>query len=421
MKYYFKVFLLGLHVFMLQMSTNAQSNLTLTECLKQSEQNNLFYKSQGYDISAAQADQLSATLRPNLYLNNQSLFITNPKNFIQEGSPFYTKNAQVWLQLTKQMRISGERGKRVAVSDAVMVMNKKNLEESKRQLYYITSNQWLDVWFSLSNIGLLKKARFNVDTLIKVNQLRLKNQVITVSENLRTEILASDYQLQIQDLQQQYFGQIEQLRTFIGSTADSLSISQSDPFTPVDINRMTLDSLVAFAFENRTDLQTAKAQKDMYDANIKLQKSLALPPIEAGVIYNPQNGIGYAGTYLTIPIPVLNRNQGEIQKSHVQKEQADVTIEAIKSQIRAEVRSAFEAYRVKKINLELSTDIIRKSEKVLSTVQYSYLRGGTSIIDYLDAQRTWFSAQQMYFDVLYKYRKSYVDLIFTTGLITQIQ
>ena len=421
MKCNLKIYLSILCFLALVISSKAQTNLSLTECLKQSALNNLSYRAQGYDINAAQADQLSATLRPNLYLNNQNLFITNSKNFVERGSPLLVKNAQIWLQLTKVMRISGERGKRLAVTDAAVVMNRKNLEESKRQLYYVTSNQWLDIWFSLSSIDLLKKARHNVDTLIRVNQLRLKNQVITVSENLRTEILAAQYQLQIQDLQQQYFGQIEQLRTYMGSTADSLSINQEDSFTPVTINQITLDSLEAFAFENRTDLQTARSQKEMYEANIKLQKSLALPPIEAGVIYNPQNGIGYAGTYLTIPIPVLNKNQGEIQKSHVQKDQADVTIEAIKAQIRAEVRGAFEAYRVKKINLDLSTQIISKSEKVLSTVQYSYLRGGTSIIDYLDAQRTWFSTQQMYFDVLYKYRKSYVDLIYTTGLITQIQ
>jgi len=64
-------------------------------------------------------------------------------------------------------------------------------------------------------------------------------------------------------------------------------------------------------------------------------------------------------------------------------------------------------------------NIIEKSETVLQSVKYAYTRGGTTIIDFLDAQRTWFDTQKMYYEALYNYRKNYLQLLSVTGLINQ--
>ena len=73
------------------------------------------------------------------------------------------------------------------------------------------------------------------------------------------------------------------------------------------------------SMKNRTDVVQAQAALRVSEANLSLQKAFSMPNIDAGGIYNPQNSIPYGGIYVTIPLPVFDRNQGEIQKSKVAK------------------------------------------------------------------------------------------------------
>ncbi|MCP2835066.1 TolC family protein, partial [Salmonella enterica] len=61
--------------------------------------------------------------------------------------------------------------------------------------------------------------------------------------------------------------------------------------------------------------------------------------------------------------------------------------------------------------------LLRQSEKILGSVKYAYLRGGTNMIDYLEAQRSWLDTQQNYYETLRAYRQSCVDLLYASGMI----
>ena len=70
--------------------------------------------------------------------------------------------------------------------------------------------------------------------------------------------------------------------------------------------------------------------------------------------------------------------------------------------------------------LEKFKIISQQSEQILTSVKYAYLKGGTTIIDFLEAQRTWFDTKKMYYDELYNYSKSYIQLLYATGLINKL-
>jgi cobalt-zinc-cadmium efflux system outer membrane protein len=71
-------------------------------------------------------------------------------------------------------------------------------------------------------------------------------------------------------------------------------------------------------------------------------------------------------------------------------------------------------------NIENFKILSNQSQTILESVQYSYLKGGTTIIDFLEAQRSWLDTQQQYYDALQLYRLGYVQLLYTTGLISQL-
>ncbi len=181
-----------------------------------------------------------------------------------------------------------------------------------------------------------------------------------------------------------------------------------------------LDSLFNSALSGRNDVRVAKSQIAVSESNIKLQKAIVLPVPELGMIWNPQNTIPYLGFFGTIKIPILDRNQGEIEKSKYMQLQAQQNLKNVELQLRTEVRAAFLTYQTEKENLKKFETILNQSQQVLDNVRYAYLKGGTTIIDFLDAQRSWFDTRQLYLNELLSYHQSYIRVLFVTGLINQL-
>ena len=121
-----------------------------------------------------------------------------------------------------------------------------------------------------------------------------------------------------------------------------------------------------------------------------------------------------------MPLPFYNKNQGEIQKAILQKEQYDIQAAGVQQQIKSEITVAVQRLRSQQQNLEQFSDVLKKSQQILSNVKYAYLKGGTTIIDFLEAERSWLDNQRQYNDILQAYKQNYLQLLFTTGKINQL-
>ena len=85
-----------------------------------------------------------------------------------------------------------------------------------------------------------------------------------------------------------------------------------------------------------------------------------------------------------------------------------------------EVQTALQSYLISKDAVAKYQGILQKSSDVLEAVKYAYRKGGTTIIDFLEAQRSWFDTQKMYYDAVFAYRRNYLQLLYNTGQINQL-
>lgn len=391
--------------------------LSLAGALALASDNSPFLKVEAHGVKLAESDVTSAHLRPNPVLNNQTLFSTNSQ-FYPDNTHFGGKsNRQVWYQLTKPIQSTALRQSRVELAKQGVVLASVQFGEIKRGVLYEVANQWLNAWAVGVHIDVLKAAISNVDSLLIINRLRLKNQFTTATEVTRTQLLYDQYSVRLKNLEKDYQNELKQLAFLVGSdTPVTLAAIDDDDWQSLTQN---LPALAEATNRLRPDLKATQQQQNVADANINLQKALAKPIPEVGLIYNPQNKAPYFGFYGTLPLPIFSRNQGEIQKANVRKEQVKQAIKTTQMQINTEVQVAYESYLTQKQNLARWNDINKQSESVLNTIRYAYLRGGTTIVDFLEAQRAWYDTQTAYNEVLLDYRKSYVELLYSTGLIME--
>ncbi|MFN8347601.1 MAG: TolC family protein [Spirosomataceae bacterium] len=395
------------------------TSLTLPQTLQQAAEQSPYLKIENYNVSLAEGNVTTAKLRPNPVLNNQTLFLSN-SNFFPDNSHFSGKaNRQVWYQLTKPVVPNAQRSNRIELANKNVRLTKYQLDEIKRNLLLDAANQWLDAWAVGVHIDLLKAAISNVDSLLIINRLRLKNQFAAETEVTRTQLLYDQYAVRLKAMQQNYQNELKQLGLLIGTEAD-LALADPDSAYWQKLNT-SLPDLLNIAGKNRPDLQAAQQENKMAETNILLQKALAKPIPELGLIYNPQNKVPYFGFFGTIALPFFSKNQGEIQKSKILKEQTAQSITTAELKIRTEVQTAYGSYLTQKQNLSRWEAIIRQSDDVLNTVRYAYLHGGTTIVDFLEAQRSWFDTQNIYYEALLSYRRSYVQLLYATGQILETE
>jgi cobalt-zinc-cadmium efflux system outer membrane protein len=293
----------------------------------------------------------------------------------------------------------------------------KNYLETERTIFSGVAAKWLDVWTAQKQLEIVDKATSNIKSLVETNQLRFKNQMITQTDLFRSELLLKQYELQRNTLKQEIVNRLNELKFLLGVQED-LAVDMTDDF--LFAIPQNVDSLYNQSLDNRSDIGVMKSIIDVSKSNIKLQRSLAYPQPELGFIWNPQNTIPYYGIYATVRLPVFDRNQGEIKKSFLLKEKAEKELTTIQTKLQSEITVAIDNYRLRLQNIENFKILSNQSQTILESVQYSYLKGGTTIIDFLEAQRSWLDTQQQYYDALQLYRLGYVQLLYTTGLISQL-
>lgn len=413
----FRIIPLGILLLFFSCSTYAQVSVSLKKAIELSRQNNPFYKAEKQNIDIAQTDVTTAQLKPNPTVGVGLQQLTLPKYYPPNTGFFSSANRQVSYSVSKPFQVFGQRKFKIQDAEVGVTLARTNLSDFERNMLSEAVGQWLTVWYAEKKADIINKARINSDTLVKISRIRLKDQAITTTEFSRTQIMADQYKLMLVTAQQQLKSETDNLKYLLGSQ-DSIRIDDSD-LQSVMLPEV-FDTVMNYAMQNRTDLRICNQTIEKARVDIMLQQALAKPQPEVGVGYSRQNQVPYFDVTVSIPLPVYDRNQGEIAKAHITANQAERTAQATILKIKSEVQIAFNEYTTNKATFEKYHDIYSQSENVLKTVKFSYLRGGTTIVDYLEAERNWFDLQNQYFDAMYNYRKSLLDLLVVSNLITKL-
>lgn len=412
-----KFILIVIILFSVSSQIEAQETYTLQRALQTAKAHNPILKTEQFNLRIAESDIVSAKLRPNFVLSNESLQLVEAAEFAPETPWHNIQNREMLWELSKPLQIAGQRKNKIAVATKSFSLEENTYSETERNLFLEVATKWLEVWEVQKQLQIIESAKSNIDSLLYTNQARYRNQVITQTDLFRTELLAKQYSIQHKTASQEVINHQKEFSFLLGMERE-MKIDSTDNFL-WDIPE-NLELLVAQSLENRSDIQTTKSLIEVSDSNIKLQKSLAYPEPEVGIVYNAQHSVPHLGFSFSVDLPFTNRNQGEIQKSYQLREQAEQQLITLQQQIQNEVSIAFSNYKLQQQNIEDFELLLEQSQTILNNVKHAYLKGGTTIIDFLEAQRSWLETQQEYYETFHSFKQSYVQLLYTTGLINQL-
>src|SRR5206468_12720791 len=121
-------------------------------------------------------------------------------------------------------------------------------------------------------------------------------------------------------------------------------------------------------------------------------------------LLNPGNSLGI---FFSLPLPVFNRNQGEIERARQEQQQIAVKIKALQVSIKNEVDNAYVQYMTAQDLLNrIERRMLQQAREVRQTTEYSYRRGEASFVELLDAQRAFKHTMQGYNEARAEYARS---------------
>lgn len=391
--------------------------VSLQEALQTARENSPVLKTEQYNTTIAETDIITSKLHYNPTFEFNFMNIAHKKYAEPQSALYSGVNNQYALQLGKPFQTAGQRKNRIDIAYKNVVYMENSYAEAERTLLLEVATKWLETWMAQKQLDILTSAKTNMDSLVLANKNRYDNQVITQTDLYRTESLAKQLEIQYKTASQEVANNQRELRFLLGID-EAICVDTTDYFL-WDISDDTA-YLIEQSLQSRSDVLTAHSFVEVSNSNIRLQKSLANPQPELGVFWNPQNNVPYWGFYASFDLPFFNRNQGEIKKSHLLKQQAEQHLSALQNRLQSEIETAYARYQLEHRNMHSLQAILQQSQTILNNVKYAYLRGGTTIIDFFEAQRSWLETQQLYYETLQNYRLSYIQLLYATGLINQL-
>jgi outer membrane protein, heavy metal efflux system len=174
--------------------------------------------------------------------------------------------------------------------------------------------------------------------------------------------------------------------------------------------------LIARARSRRPEIQLGGALVERARAQVASQKAMAKPDWNIMFGYKRTSGYDTVLASFAVPLPIFNRNTGNIYYTESEVERTRLTLGAIEAQMEAEVSSALAGIRRRHSMLqEMQRGLVDRAEESWRISLAAYREGGTDLLRLLDAQRVRSEIQSLFSRTQMEYRLSLAELESAVG------
>lgn len=387
------------------------ASLTIDAAVREAIDHNLSVVAERYSVSAARARVLTARLRPNPVMT---------LNAMLPDSTVYHENISPIEQVVRTdviLERGGKRERRIDVAEAAASVAELHLLNTIRTLVLDVEGAFVDVRLAKDNLALARQSRDAFDALVRINTERVRTGDLSQVELARSRLAALQFQNDVRQQEARLAAASTHLRALLGRRSDDPIDVAGDlrrDDTPVD-----LDAIRAEAIRQRPDLEALRRDQARSAADVRLQIAQGTVDYTVSGEFHHQtqstppgaNAGNLYGVYFSVPIPIFNRNQGEIVRAREEMREADAKVRALESDISHEVRTAVDAYAAARdVITTIETDMLAQARDVRATTEYSYRRGEASFIEFLDAVRAFNDTMQGYNQARADYARSLYQL-----------
>ncbi len=371
--------------------------INLEEAIRLALQHNHALQAARTTIQQSEAEEITANLRPNPILSGDY-------NFVPVLSPSYfgVPYSQVPLpeeedaSLAYTVELWHKRQARLFAARDQTAITRSAVADNERNLTFQVAVQFINVLLAESALDFAQQDLKSFQRTVDITAARYNAGDISQGDFVKIQLQLLQFQTDVSAAQLARIQSLAALRQLLGfeSVPDQFDVDGQLDYQPVHTG---LDDLKALALQSRPDLRAARQSVTSARSEYSLARAIGKPDLI------PQLGYSHAGDEHTldfgvsIALPVFNRNQGEVERTHYAIAQSQELVTETSEQVLTDVVDAYAA-------LQTSGQIVKfyrggyldQTKLSLDINAYAYEHGAASLLDFLDAERTYRANQLAY-------------------------
>ncbi|HEY2469844.1 MAG TPA: TolC family protein [Terracidiphilus sp.] len=353
-------------------------------------------------IQQSEAEEKTANLRPNPVLLGDAQFlpILQPSQF---SSDYLDNTAQFDLGLSYLFERGKKRQHRLQAAKDVTDQTRSQVADNERTVTFSVASQFIAIELAESTLELANQDLKSFENTVDIAEARYKAGDIGEGDLLKIKLQLLQFQTDASQAQLARVQGLSDLRQLLGyeSVGPDYDIGGDFNYQPVPGSS---DDFQAKALQNRPDLRAAQLGVTAANSQHELQKSIGKRDVTGQVNYTHISDLNQVSLFGQIQLPIFDRNQGEIAHSGFAITQAQEQEKYANGQVLTDVRDAFEGLRANdKIVTLYRSGYLDQAQQSRDITDYAYKHGAASLLDFLDAERSYRATQLGYRQALAAY------------------
>jgi len=391
-------------------------HITITQAEELFLKNNFYLLAQQYNIDKADADIIQSKVYPNPEISADMIGYEGQNNrWLPTG--YYNGNFVAGIE---QVIILG--GKR----KAQIQLAKKDKELAQAELTDLTRNLRYQIWqsfFSLHNqekiIEKYDKLLDRLEELISSYEVQVTKNNIALKDLVRLKSIYVKINNDKSEETKVLIEEQQKLNILLGTATTIETVYSTKDANAFASKNFLYDDILVKSAENRADLKEAKLEKEFAGLDLSLQRRMAIPDVtlrggyvQQGDAFREQYNIG-----LAIPLPVFDRNRGNIRKAKVAVLQSQNNIASKELEVKNEVLAAHRNFtRSVEEYKRISSLINEDFDIVFDGLNSNFRKGNVSMIEFTDFFEAYNEAQTEVERVKKQLAIAAAEINFVTGI-----
>jgi cobalt-zinc-cadmium efflux system outer membrane protein len=353
-------------------------------------------------IPQNQAQEITAAIRPNPVFSYDDLYVPifSPS---QLNSATLDNTTEFDFGLSYTFERGHKRQARIQAARDQTAQTRSQVNDTERTLTANVAQQFIGILLAKANLQLANADLESFQQTVNLSQERFRAGAIGEGDLLKIKLQLLQFQMDVSSARLALVQALASLRQLLGYDAVPIDydVTGELAYTPLGLNQ---EDLQLRALKLRPDLMAAQQGVTAAQSQFQLAKANGKRNLTTTFDYTHVADINSAGFTLNIEIPIFDRNQGEIARTHYAIDQAQETSTEASETVMTDVANAYQGVETSAQVVDLYTGgYLKQAEDSRDISEYAYKRGAATLLDFLDAERSYRSTQLAYRQALATY------------------
>ena len=391
-----------------------QVRVTLEQAIDMARAHNHALLAARSTILQNRAQELTANLRPNPVLLGDSQFLPlfDPGNFSRD---YFDNSAQFDVGVSYLFERGEKRQHRLQAARDQTAVTTAQVADTERTLTFNVASQFTAAVLAQSDLEFAQQDLMSFQQTVDIAQRRFTDGAMSEGDLLKIKLQLLQFQMDVSSARLARLQALATLRQLVGyeSVPESYEVNGALVHQAVTLGAAELRAL---AVQNRPDLRAAQLAVTAAQSQRALAQANGKRDITAQASYTHVASSNTASLFANIELPIFDRNQGEIARTQYAITQSEELSSEQSSVVMTDVANAYEGLRTSDQVVQLyESGYLKQAQDSRDISQYAYQRGAATLLDFLDAERSYRATELAYRQALAGYMVALEQLRLSVG------